>query len=180
MQKIATPIKDLYVIQLKIFHDERGFFVERLNSKALKEIDLDLNFVQSNHSFSNKNVLRGLHAQPEQGKLVSIIRGEILDVAVDIRPASPTFGQHFSINLSAENGKMLWIPDGFLHGFQVLSEDADMIYNVTDYYNPHTQFSVSPFDQELNITWPNKEGAIINERDLNSPLLQEIMTKISA
>lgn len=174
MKKIDTNIDGLFIIKLDIFEDERGFFVEKYNDIKMKELGLDENFVQDNFSRSYKNVVRGLHAQQGQGKLVGVSSGSIFDIAVDIRPNSPTFMQSYGLELSDKNGLLFWIPDGFLHGFQVLSDIADVSYKVTSFYNPGTQFSVNWLDQSLDIKWPNKNAAILNERDKNSPNFSEI------
>ena len=174
MEKITTPIEGLFLIKLKIFHDERGFFTERFNHSEFSKLGFDYNFVQDNHSFSKKNVARGLHAQAGQAKLVGAISGSIYDVAVDIRPNSKTYGKYFAAELSQENGLMLFIPDGFLHGFKVTSEDgANVLYKVTDYYSPLSQFGVNPFDPEISIDWPNKDETIFNQRDLDFKNLKD-------
>ncbi len=174
MQKIATGIEGLYIIQLEIFSDNRGFFVERYNREKFENLGIKEDFVQDNHSMSYQHVLRGLHAQVGQGKLVGAINGTIYDVAVDIREGSKTFRKAFGIELSDKNGKLLWIPDGFLHGFQVISETANVLYKVTSLYNPKTQFAVCFNDPDIQIDWPNRENAILNERDTNLPTLKEI------
>lgn len=174
MEKILTSIDGLYLIKLDIFHDERGFFLEKYNEDKFQQIGIEEKFVQDNHSRSNKYVIRGLHAQSSQGKLIGVANGSIYDVAVDIRQNSPTYGKYFGAELSAENGLLLWIPSGFLHGFQVQSEVADVIYKVTDFYNPNTQFGVNPFDSQIAINWPDKENAILNSRDKESPNLKEL------
>jgi dTDP-4-dehydrorhamnose 3,5-epimerase len=160
---IATPlaIPDVVLLEPRVFGDDRGFFFESFNQKTFNElIGKEVTFVQDNHSRSSKNVLRGLHYQLEQaqGKLVRVIRGEIFDVAVDLRQSSQTFGQWVGERLSAENKKQLWIPEGFAHGFLVLSESADVLYKTTDYYAPALERIVVWDDPFLAIDWP-LEGA---------------------
>ena len=152
-----TPIKDLVIIHLDRFEDERGFFLERFNKKKLTQLDLDIDFVQDNHSKSNPGVLRGLHLQsnPKQGKLVSCIEGAILDVAVDLRANSKTFMQSFSIRLCGDDSKLLWIPENFAHGFCVLGHTpAHVIYKVNQYYSPTGEIGILWNDPDLNISWP--------------------------
>jgi len=155
---IATPtnLKDVLIIEPKVFGDDRGFFYESFNLKKFQELtNLQLNFVQDNHSKSVKGVLRGLHYQitQPQGKLVRVISGEVFDVAVDLRKSSASFGQHFGIKLNAVDKKMLWVPAGFAHGFVVLSETAEFLYKVTDYYAPEHDRCIVWNDAYLNINW---------------------------
>jgi dTDP-4-dehydrorhamnose 3,5-epimerase len=157
VEVIETGIPDVKILKPKIFGDERGFFMESFNRKRFFDItDLDLDFVQDNHSRSTKGVLRGLHYQliQPQGKLVRVISGEVFDVAVDIRKSSSTFGQWVGQYLTAENNHQLWVPPGFAHGFVVLSETADFIYKTTDYYHPESERSILWNDSDLNIEWP--------------------------
>ncbi len=175
MEVHACPIPGLKVIKLKVLRDNRGYFVERFHSARFGEAGLPPAFVQDNHSHSAPNVLRGLHYQhsPAQGKLVGIIRGRAWDVAVDIRPNSPTFGQHYAVELSGENGLLFWIPPGFAHGFCTLGEEpADMIYKVTATYNGRGEGGIRFDDPALAIPWPVVEPAI-SERDQNLPGWQE-------
>ncbi|WLR92968.1 dTDP-4-dehydrorhamnose 3,5-epimerase [Shinella zoogloeoides] len=176
MQATATAIPEVVILEPKVFGDERGFFFESFNARAFKEATgLDREFVQDNHSKSARNVLRGLHYQIEQaqGKLVRVVEGEVFDVAVDIRRASPTFGRWVGVHLSAENKKQLWVPEGFAHGFVVLSETAEFLYKTTDYYNPAFERSILWNDPDLNIQWPTsgepqlsaKDGAASRFRD---------------
>lgn len=174
MKKIETNIEGLFVIELNLFHDNRGFFMERYNKDTFKQLGLNIDFIQDNQSKSFGKVVRGLHAQPGQGKLVGAIKGSILDVAVDIRPKSSTFGQYFSIELSEDNNKLLWIPDGFLHGFQVISDEASVLYKVTSLFNPDTQFGVIWNDPEIGIKWPHLD-AIISSRDAILPKLKDAL-----
>lgn len=167
MQLIKTPLQDAYVVQLQVHGDARGFFVERFHSEKLAAQGLALDCVQDNHSRSAPGVLRGLHfqADPPQGKLVGCVRGRIWDVAVDARPASPTFGQWHAEELSDINGKLLWIPPGFLHGFCVLGDEpADVLYKVTGRYNPASEVGVHYADPQLNITWPG-DSFLVSDKD---------------
>ena len=153
----ATTIPDVVILEPKVFGDERGFFLESFNARAFKEATgLERDFVQDNHSKSAHNVLRGLHYQIQQpqGKLVRVVQGEVFDVAVDVRRASPTFGHWVGVHLSAENKKQLWVPEGFAHGFVVLSDTAEFLYKTTDYYNPASERAILWNDPDLNIQWP--------------------------
>jgi dTDP-4-dehydrorhamnose 3,5-epimerase len=156
MQVVPTAIPDLLVIEPKVFGDDRGFFYESFNQRRFTELTGVADaFVQDNHSKSARNVLRGLHYQirQPQGKLVRVIAGEVLDIAVDIRKSSPSFGKSVGVNLSAENKKMLWIPKGFAHGFVVLSESAEFLYKTTDYWAPEHERCIVWNDAELAIDW---------------------------
>ncbi len=157
MNIIQTSISDVLILEPRVFGDERGFFFESFNhAKFDAAIGKKVQFVQDNHSRSAKNVLRGLHYQIQQpqGKLVRVVQGAVFDVAVDIRQSSPTFGQHFGLELSAENKRMLWVPEGFAHGFLVLTESAEFLYKTTDYYAPEYERSIAWDDPTLNIQWP--------------------------
>jgi dTDP-4-dehydrorhamnose 3,5-epimerase len=168
MKVNPTPIAGLAVIELDAHADSRGFFIERFNAKQFAACGLPTAFVQDNHSRSLPGVLRGLHYQhtPAQGKLVGVMRGRILDVAVDIRPNSPTFGQHFALELSDENNLLFWVPGGFAHGFCVLGDaPADVFYKVDAYYNQGGEGGIRFDDSELAIAWPLKNPFVI-ERDL--------------
>ena len=162
MKVTPTAITDVLIIEPKVFGDVRGFFYESFNQKAFNEATgLNLNFVQDNHSRSAKGVLRGLHYQVQQpqGKLVRVVRGAVFDVAVDIRKASPTFGQWVGLELSEDNCRQLWVPPGFAHGFLVLSESADFLYKTTDYYAPEHERCIAWNDPEIDIEWP-LEGTV--------------------
>lgn len=153
---IPTPITDVLILQPKVFCDSRGFFLESWNQKTFQEMTgLDVHFVQDNDSRSKKGVLRGLHYQlnQPQGKLVRIIRGRVLDVAVDLRQSSSTFGQHIAVELSEKNHKQLWVPPGCAHGFVVLSDSVDFLYKTTDYYAPQDEQCIRWDDPELDIDW---------------------------
>ncbi|MHB9099648.1 MAG: dTDP-4-dehydrorhamnose 3,5-epimerase, partial [Syntrophales bacterium] len=159
MRVIATDIPDVLIIEPRVFGDERGFFYESFNQKVWEEkTDLRTTFVQDNHSRSERNVLRGLHYQikQSQGKLVRVITGEVFDVAVDIRKSSPTFGRWVGFMLSAENKRILWIPQGFAHGFLVLSNVAELLYKTTDYWAPEYERTIIWNDSDIGIRWPLK------------------------
>lgn len=162
MKVIETGLADCVVIEPKVFGDERGFFLESFSvERYAKLANIDLPFVQDNHSRSSKGVLRGLHFQKKrpQGKLVRVVRGEVFDVAVDIRPNSETFGKWFGLILSEENKRQFWVPPGFAHGFVVLSDTADFEYKCTDYYDPNDEGALCWDDPDLAIEWPKLEFA---------------------
>lgn len=172
MQITETPIAGLLVIEPKVWKDNRGYFYESYNARTLAEAGITGNFVQDNQSFSQKGALRGMHAQNmpfEQGKLVRVLKGAVLDVAVDIRKASATYGQHFSIELSGENHKQLWVPPGFLHGFLTLEDKTIFTYKVTNYYDKASEIGVMWNDPDLNINWNreiSEQELILSEKDL--------------
>ena len=174
MNIIKTKISDVLLIEPEIFCDERGYFYESFNLKKFEEIiNRKIEFVQDNHSKSCKGVLRGLHYQLEphaQGKLVRCVVGEVFDVAVDIRKSSSTFGKWVGVNLSAENKRQLWIPEGFAHGFLVLSETAEFVYKTTNYYHPDSDRGLMWNDPAIGIQWPNKE-IMLSEKDKKHPML---------
>ena len=157
MNVIQTAIPGLLILEPKVFGDARGFFMERFNANAFQDATgLDVSFVQDNHSRSGKGVLRGLHYQIEQaqGKLVRVTRGSVFDVAVDLRKASPTFGQWAGVELSEENKRQLWIPPGFAHGFLVTADGTDFLYKTTDYYAPQFERSLLWNDPTVAVAWP--------------------------
>jgi len=157
VEVIKTSLEGVVIIEPKVFGDERGFFLETFQADRYREqAGIDLPFVQDNHSRSAKGVLRGLHFQKTkpQGKLVRVVRGEVFDVAVDIRQGSPTFGQWEGVILSEENKRQFWVPPGFAHGFVVLSDIADFEYKCTDYYDPSDEGSLAWNDPDVGITWP--------------------------
>ena len=157
MNIIKTELPDVLIIEPKVFGDARGFFYESFNARTFAEaIGRDVTFVQDNHSRSAKNVLRGMHYQirQSQGKLVRVAVGEVFDVAVDLRKSSPSFGKWTGALLSAENKRMMWVPEGFAHGFLVLSDSADFLYKTTDYYAPAHERCVAWDDAEIGIQWP--------------------------
>ncbi len=155
-----TPLKDLCLIQPRVFGDSRGFFLESWNAAAFREAGLDLAFVQDNHSRSSRGILRGMHYQTEhtQGKLVRVSSGEVFDAVVDLRRSSPSFGQWYGCVLSEKNHSMLWVPPGFAHGFYVISETADFQYKCTDFYDPASEVSLAWDDPTVGIEWPLPEG----------------------
>ena len=174
MKVIATAIPDVLIIEPKVFGDERGFFFESFNHRQFAElVGRDVNFVQDNHSRSAQNVLRGLHYQIQQpqGKLVRVVQGAVFDVVLDIRKSSATFGQHVALELSAENKRMLWIPEGFAHGFMVISEIAEFLYKTTDYYAPEYERSIVWNDPALAIQWPIQDEPTLSVKDRQAQLL---------
>ena len=168
-----TPIKDLVIIETKVFGDSRGFFMETYNQASFEELGLTMNFVQDNHSKSKKGVLRGLHFQTKhtQGKLVRVIKGRVYDVAVDLRKGSETFGQWYGIELSEENKLMFYVPEGFAHGFLTLDDETEFVYRCTDLYAPEYDSGILWSDKTLNIDWKfeelgiNPEELTISEKD---------------
>ena len=176
MNVIKTKLKDCVIIEPKIFGDERGFFLETFQADRYEDLaGISLPFVQDNHSRSSKGVLRGLHFQKTkpQGKLVRVVRGEVYDVAVDLRSGSATYGQWEAVILSEENKTQFWVPPGFAHGFLVLSETADFEYKCTDYYDPSDEGSLLWNDPDLNIPWPI-DNPKLSEKDANAPLLADL------
>lgn len=157
IQTAKIGLEGALLVQLKVFSDARGFFIERFNRRDFEAAGLSANFVQDNHSRSIPGVVRGLHYQhsPAQGKLVGVAHGRIWDVIVDLRASSPTFGKHYGCELSAENGRALWVPGGFAHGFCVLGEEpADVFYKVTEFYDAKKEGGIHCLDGELGISWP--------------------------
>jgi dTDP-4-dehydrorhamnose 3,5-epimerase len=175
MKAIETSLPGVLVLEPKVFGDERGFFFESYNKRALETAGITSEFVQDNHSRSARNVLRGLHYQimQPQGKLVRVIAGEVFDVSVDIRKSSPTYGKWTAINLSAENKRMLWIPPGFAHGFLVASEYAEFLYKTTDYYAPEFERSILWNDPDLDIAWPLSNAPMLSAKDKAGKLFRE-------
>jgi dTDP-4-dehydrorhamnose 3,5-epimerase len=168
MNVITTELPGVLIIEPKVFGDERGFFYESFNARAFQELTgLTPHFVQDNHSRSEKGVLRGLHYQLEntQGKLVRVTAGEVLDVAVDIRRSSPHFGQWVAVRLSAANHRQMWVPEGFAHGFVVLSEFAEFLYKTTDFYTPAAERSIRWDDPDLAIDWQLDEAPKLSVKD---------------
>jgi len=167
IRKIPTSLPGVVILEPRVFGDERGFFLESYNEKAFAEVGIAEKFVQDNHSSSRRNVLRGLHYQIQQaqGKLVRVVEGEILDVAVDVRRSSSTFGGWEAVRLSAENKRMLWIPPGFAHGFRVISETAQVLYKATDYYAPHHERTLAWNDPDLRIAWELDGEPIVSAKD---------------
>lgn len=176
MKVVETSIPDVLIIEPKVFGDERGFFYESFNAAAFEAATgLKRQFVQDNHSKSQRGVLRGLHYQIQQpqGKLVRVVAGEVFDVAVDLRKSSPSFGRWFGTHLSAQNQRQLWIPEGFAHGFVVLSESAEFLYKTTDYYAPEHERSLLWNDPELGIQWPFNEAPQLSAKDQAGKLLRD-------
>ena len=169
MKIIGTDNPDVLVLEPRVFPDGRGFFLEAWNARIFRnEIKLDMHFVQDNHSQSTRNVLRGLHYQIKQpqGKLVRVARGRIFDVAVDLRKSKPTFGHWVGHELSESNHRELWIPQGFAHGFLVLSESADVLYKTTDYYDPANERCLVWDDPAIAIAWPLSGEPVLSPKDL--------------
>jgi dTDP-4-dehydrorhamnose 3,5-epimerase len=160
MNYIDTAIADVKIIEPNVFGDERGFFMETFRVDEFIKHCAEQNFVQDNHSKSSHGILRGLHYQMKntQGKLVRVTSGEVYDVAVDMRKSSPTYGQHVGVVLSGENKRQLWVPEGFAHGFYVMSDSAEFVYKCTDYYAPEHEVSLLWNDPALNIQWPLRDG----------------------
>jgi len=176
MKVIKTKIPDLLIIEPKVFGDDRGFFFESFNRLRFTEmVGREVDFVQDNHSRSAKNVLRGLHYQIQhpQGKLVRVTQGAVLDVVVDIRKNSPTYGQNVSLELSAENKRMFWIPEGFAHGFLVLTESADFLYKTTDYWFPEHERCIRWDDSTLAIDWGIQVIPIVSAKDAQGKALSD-------
>ncbi len=180
-KKIETGIEGLYIIEPTVFGDSRGFFLETYSKKDFSEIGIDVEFVQDNHSKSKKNVLRGLHFQKEfaQGKLVRVVRGKVLDVGVDLRRDSKTFGKSFVVELSEENKKMFFIPAGFAHGFLTLEDDTEFMYKCTELYHPEVDSGIIWNDKDLNIKWELEKYGIkesdltLSEKDKKQQTFQE-------
>lgn len=181
MNVIETPLKGLFIIEPRVFEDDRGYFYESYNKDTFAKIGIKEEFVQDNHSYSQKNTVRGLHFQKEpfaQSKLVRVVQGEVFDVAVDIRPDSPTFGQWFGVTLSAENKKMFYVPTGFAHGFCVTSETAHFTYKCGNRYDKASESGIIWNDPDVNIQWPiDPASAILSEKDLQLTTLQELELK---
>jgi dTDP-4-dehydrorhamnose 3,5-epimerase len=173
--KIQTSLPDVFVLEPRVFKDERGFFFESYNQRIMAEAGITETFVQDNHSSSSRNVLRGLHYQVKhpQGKLVRVVEGEILDVAVDLRRQSPTFGRCAAVSLSGENKRMLWIPIGFAHGFQVLSGKAHVLYKATDFYAPEFERTLAWNDPQLQIEWQIDGQPIVSAKDQRGVALRD-------
>src|SRR6267154_4839888 len=167
INKIPTSLPGVFILEPQVFGDERGFFFESYNQQSMADIGITQHFVQDNHSSSSRNVLRGLHYQIRhaQGKLVRVAEGEILDVAVDLRRSSPTFGRWEAVRLSGDNKRTLWIPSGFAHGFYVTSEKAHVLYKATDFYAPEHERTLAWNDPDVNINWELKGDPIVSEKD---------------
>lgn len=172
MNVIKTEIPDVLIFEPKVFGDERGFFFESFSQKVFEEaVGRKVEFVQDNHSKSSKGVLRGLHYQlapHAQGKLVRCVAGEVFDVAVDVRTESPTYGKWVGVNLSAENKRQMWIPEGFAHGFLAMKDNSEILYKTNNYYNKSSEASIIWNDCNINILWPENVTSI-SEKDMHAP-----------
>jgi dTDP-4-dehydrorhamnose 3,5-epimerase len=178
IKKIPTSLPGVVILEPRVFGDDRGFFLESYNERAFAESGIKERFVQDNHSSSRRNVLRGLHYQIKQaqGKLVRAVEGEILDVAVDVRRSSATFGGWEAVRLSGENKRMLWIPAGFAHGFLVVSEKAQVLYKATDYYAPEHERTLMWNDPDLKIDWKLEGDPIVSPKDQRGLALRDAET----
>lgn len=168
MKIVSTDIPDLLIIEPKVFGDSRGFFQESFNQRQFDQsVGRHVDFVQDNHSRSTRGVLRGLHYQIEnpQGKLVRVVRGAVFDVAVDVRRSSPTFGRWVGVELTADNHRQLWVPEGFAHGFFVLSDQADFLYKTSSYYAPEHERCIAWDDPEIGIIWPVPSAPVLSAKD---------------
>jgi dTDP-4-dehydrorhamnose 3,5-epimerase len=176
MQRLETRLDGLVLLEPKVHGDARGFFVETFRADVATQYGIPVEFLQDNHSRSRQGTLRGIHFQthPGQGKLVRVARGVVWDVVVDLRRESPTFGQWEGVRLDDENGRMLWIPVGFGHGFLVLSDVADFVYKCTNYYDPATEAGIRFDDPDVGIEWPSEVELLYSERDRNAPTLSDV------
>jgi dTDP-4-dehydrorhamnose 3,5-epimerase len=178
MNKIPTSLPGAFILEPNVFGDDRGFFLESYNQRVMESLGIREHFVQDNHSRSCRNVVRGLHYQirQTQGKLVRVVEGEVLDVAVDLRRSSPHFGKAEVVRLSAENKRMLWIPAGFAHGFRVVSDFAQVLYKATDYYAPEHERSLAWNDPDLKIDWQLDGEPIVSAKDQRGVRLRDAET----
>jgi dTDP-4-dehydrorhamnose 3,5-epimerase len=176
---VATEIPGVILVEPQVHGDERGFFLETWHAERYREAGIAAAFVQDNHSYSRRGILRGLHAQSPhpQGKLVRVIEGEIFDVAADVRLGSPTYGRWVGFALSAKNFRQLWVPPGLAHGFCVTSEVAQVEYKCTDFYRPEAEFSLAWDDPDLAIDWPIRDP-ILSEKDRRAPRLRELQHRL--
>jgi len=174
MKVLETPLAGALVLEPRVFKDERGFFLESYSQRIFDEIGIREDFVQDNHSYSKRGVLRGLHYQVQrpQGKLIRVVSGEVLDAFVDLRRSSPTFGKAHTVKLSGENNRLAWIPAGFAHGFCVLSDAAHVLYKTTEFYFPELERTILWNDSELKIDWGISNGPLLSEKDRNGVSLQ--------
>lgn len=175
MKVLESPLPGAFILQPQVFGDERGFFLESYNEKVFASLGIHDRFVQDNHSYSKRGVLRGLHYQVQkvQGKLVRVIAGEILDVFLDLRRSSPSFGRWYSLRLSGDNRLMAWIPVGFAHGFQVLSESAHVLYKSTEFYAPELERTILWNDPKLKIDWDSTLELTLSEKDKRGVKFQD-------
>ncbi len=176
MQVQGTELEGVLLLEPRVFSDARGYLEETYNERAFREVGITERFVQDNHSHSRQGVLRGLHFQAEnpQGKLIRVTQGEIYDVAVDLRRSSATYGKWAGFRLKAAEHKLLWIPKGFAHGFYVVSETADVLYKVSEFYNPGSEQTLLWNDPDLGIPWPLRGEPILSEKDRAGKRLQEL------
>jgi dTDP-4-dehydrorhamnose 3,5-epimerase len=174
MNVLQTPLAGVFLLEPRIFKDDRGWFFESYHEKRYWDAGLAAKFVQDNHSRSSQGTLRGLHYQLEhpQGKLVRVVMGEVYDVCVDIQQGSPTFGQWYGVYLSDENHRQLYVPPGFAHGFCVVSENADFLYKCTDFYTPGDEYSIRWDDPQIGIEWPITDP-LLSDKDARAPLLKD-------
>ena len=175
MKVLETPLVGALVLEPRVFEDERGYFLESYNERSFEKIGIVEDFVQDNHSYSKRGVLRGLHYQVQkpQGKLVRVVSGEVLDVLVDLRKSSASFGQAHSVKLSGENRRLAWIPAGFAHGFYVLSDAAHVLYKTTEFYYPELERTILWDDPELKIAWGADAEPLLSEKDRRGMRLRE-------
>ena len=175
MKNIETSLLGVLLLEPRVFGDDRGFFLESYNERVFAELGIREKFVQDNHSFSGRNVLRGLHYQIQQpqGKLVRVITGEILDVVLDLRQSSKTFGQWESVRLSGDNKRILWVPVGFAHGFRVVSDTANVSYKTTDFYSPEYERTIAWNDPDLKIDWQLESEPIVSAKDQHGQRFSE-------
>jgi dTDP-4-dehydrorhamnose 3,5-epimerase len=180
MKFLPTAIPEVVLVQPDVFRDDRGFFLETYQTRKYGAAGLPEEFVQDNHSYSVRGTLRGLHAQLRrpQGKLLRVVQGEIFDVAVDIRPGSPTFGRWVGEVLSGENHHQLWVPPGFAHGFCVISDTAHVLYKCTELYDREDEIAVAWNDPRIGVNWPVREP-LLSARDLGAPALAEIVHRLA-
>lgn len=182
MKFLPTDLPGVVLIEPTVFEDDRGFFMESWHSGKFHEAGIEADFVQDNHSHSRRGTLRGLHLQrgdSAQGKLLRVVSGEVFDVAVDVRVGSPHFGKWYGVTLSAENGRMLWVPPDFAHGFLVTSERADVLYKCTRLYDKEAELGVAWNDPNIGVSWPLSEP-VLSEKDAVAPRLEEVMDLLPA
>lgn len=175
LTRIDTSLEGVFVLQPRVFEDSRGFFLESFNQHAMAEVGIRERFLQDNHSYSSRGVLRGLHYQLEepQPKLVRVAVGEVVDVAVDLRRSSPTFGKWEAVHLSGENRRMLWIPAGFAHGFYVISDGAHVLYKAAGFYRPQYERTIAWNDPDLNIDWQLAGEPVVSAKDLQGAAFRQ-------
>jgi dTDP-4-dehydrorhamnose 3,5-epimerase len=175
MNKIKASLEGVLILEPRVFGDTRGFFLESYNQGVMTELGIRQEFVQDNHSYSTRNVVRGLHYQIQhpQGKLIRVITGEILDIVVDLRKSSRTFGKWEAVSLSGDNKRMLWIPPGFAHGFRVVSKDAHVLYKATDFYAPDSERTLAWNDSTLNIDWQLDGDPVVSAKDQRGALFHD-------